>query len=223
MQNTAMTAVETWFFGPGDVAGEPVVVCRAPRIVYVPRFLDGEDCAHLIALGRPGLRRGAVYDRTFTARLTGNRTGEAAGVERSKRDRRLQRIERKVAALGGLGLAHAEALQVLRYREGQRFGPHLDAARFRDGGRRSRLLDREVSVLVALNEGWSGGATRFPAIGLEISPRRGDAFLFRSLDRRGRIDPRVLHEGRPVARGTKWMLVSFLRRSRRPPGARVRT
>jgi len=79
-----------------------------------------------------------------------------------------------------------------RYRPGQAFRPHYDGSyRARD------TLESELTLLVYLNEGFTGGATRFLDIDADVRPTTGTALLFLH---------RVLHEGEEVSRGEKLVL-----------------
>ncbi|MEI9965650.1 MAG: hypothetical protein WDM92_14240 [Caulobacteraceae bacterium] len=60
--------------------------------------------------------------------------------------------------------------------------------------------------LVYLNEGYEGGATEFPLLGLGHRARGGDALLFVSADAAGTPDPRTVHAGRAPTSGEKWLL-----------------
>lgn len=81
-----------------------------------------------------------------------------------------------------------------RYRRGQAFRPHYDGTY-----RPSPTLASELTLLVYLNEGFSGGATRFLDIATDIAPRTGSALLFAH---------HVLHEGEAVTAGEKLVLRS---------------
>ncbi len=81
-----------------------------------------------------------------------------------------------------------------RYRPGQSFKPRYDGAY-----RASDTCASELTLLLYLNDTFTGGATRFLDAGLEVQPRRGHVLLFAH---------RVLHEGVAVESGTKYVLRS---------------
>jgi prolyl 4-hydroxylase len=87
-----------------------------------------------------------------------------------------------------------ERLRCYRYEAGQRFAPHYDGAFIRDNGEESLL-----TLMVYLNEGFTGGETRFLEGGRVVVPRTGMALLFQH---------RLLHEGVPVVAGVKYVLRS---------------
>lgn len=84
-----------------------------------------------------------------------------------------------------------EPLRVYRYDVGHQFGLHSDQSYTR-GDARSLL-----TLLVYLNDDFTGGETEFPEKNQTIVPRIGDALWFQHA---------VLHAGTQVTRGTKYVL-----------------
>jgi len=87
-----------------------------------------------------------------------------------------------------------ERFRAYRYEPGQRFAPHFDGCFKRNHYERS-----ELTLMVYLNEGFGGGATRFLDYELEVTPKTGMALLFQH---------RILHEGCEVTSGVKYVLRS---------------
>ena len=87
-----------------------------------------------------------------------------------------------------------ERFRCYRYAPGQRFAPHYDGAFIRNHRERSLL-----TLMVYLNEGFTGGATAFHDFGVHVAPRTGTALIFQH---------RLLHEGCAVIAGTKYVLRS---------------
>jgi hypothetical protein len=86
-----------------------------------------------------------------------------------------------------------ERLRFYRYEPGQRFCWHGDGTFVRSAEERSLL-----SLLIYLNDGFSGGATEF-SDGPVVQPRSGQALLF---------SHPVLHQGAAVRSGRKYVLRS---------------
>jgi prolyl 4-hydroxylase len=96
------------------------------------------------------------------------------------------------ALLSGMRAAAAnERLRCYRYTPGQRFAPHYDGSFYRNDVERSLL-----TVLVYLNEGFSGGETALLDVGRVIKPKTGMALLFQHA---------ILHEGACVTAGVKYV------------------
>jgi predicted 2-oxoglutarate/Fe(II)-dependent dioxygenase YbiX len=85
-----------------------------------------------------------------------------------------------------------ERLRFYRYDAGQSFGPHTDGCYERATGERSLL-----TVMIYLNADFAGGETYFLQSEKLIAPETGKALLF---------SHHLLHEGRPVTRGRKYIL-----------------
>ena len=85
-------------------------------------------------------------------------------------------------------------VRIYRYEPGQHFGPHQDQSYFGENGTQSLL-----TFMVYLNDGFGGGETDFPEQGQTIVPKTGTALLFQHM---------LLHAGRHVTSGTKWVLRS---------------
>jgi hypothetical protein len=107
-------------------------------------------------------------------------------------------------ALQGLRVVGAnERVRCYRYDVGQRFAPHYDGSFVRDDAERSLL-----TLLVYLNDGFSGGETAFPDLGQSITPRAGMALLFQHA---------ILHEGCAIRAGVKYAVRSDVMYRREGP------
>jgi hypothetical protein len=84
---------------------------------------------------------------------------------------------------------------VLNIQKVKRFNPHLDT---------NSKLNRKHTLLVYLNDNFSGGETYFPELMLKVSPSTGKALHFLNEDRNGKIIPLSLHAGLPVQNGVKY-------------------
>jgi hypothetical protein len=97
---------------------------------------------------------------------------------------------------GWRAMGFNERLRFYRYDVGQKFAPHSDGYFRRENGERSQF-----TFMVYLNDGFTGGETRFysdegvPHV--EVTPERGMALVF--LHRR-------VHEGAPVVEGRKYVM-----------------
>jgi predicted 2-oxoglutarate/Fe(II)-dependent dioxygenase YbiX len=87
-----------------------------------------------------------------------------------------------------------ERFRCYRYRPGQRFAPHYDGA-----FQRSRRERSELTFMIYLNDGFTGGRTVFHDFDVDVAPRCGMGLLFQH---------EVLHEGCAVESGVKYVLRS---------------
>ena len=87
-----------------------------------------------------------------------------------------------------------ERFRCYRYMPGQQFKAHYDGAFQRTARERS-----ELTLMIYLNDGFTGGGTSFLDFDVDVAPRRGMALLFQH---------EVLHEGCAVESGVKYVLRS---------------
>jgi hypothetical protein len=98
--------------------------------------------------------------------------------------------------------------------EGLRFlGDACDGGLPEAAARAAGILALGVSVtfLVYLNEDYDGGETAFPDLGFAHRGRHGDGLYF--VNTLPDLSPnlRMVHAGRPITRGEKWIVTQFVR------------
>ncbi|HYD38875.1 MAG TPA: 2OG-Fe(II) oxygenase [Allosphingosinicella sp.] len=187
---------------------EPLSLATAPQASAVRAFLTRTECAYLIAAAEPRLQPSVVVDPA-TGRMVPHpvRTSDAAMFGVFAEDAVVAAINRRIAALSGTAPAQGEPLQVLRYRAGGEYKPHMDALP-------AEPNQRILTVLVYLSDDYGGGETRFVRTGLTFRGKAGDALMFRNARPDGRADPLSLHAGLPVERGVKYLASRWIRAGR---------
>ncbi len=187
------------------VLPEPQMLGAGSGIMRFPRLFTPEECAHVATVAADLLEPARVID-SRTGRWIAHpvRTAEDAAIGPTREDLVVQALNRRIAAMSGTEAGQGESLAILRYRPGQQFRLHSDTLP-------STRNQRVATVLVYLNEGFEGGRTTFPAYRLDITPRAGDAIVFRNVDSNGAPDPTKRHSGEPVLRGTKWLATRWIR------------
>jgi prolyl 4-hydroxylase len=205
--------------GPNEIdAGDRTVLIlmalNAPRVVLFGNLLSPEECEALIELSRGKLERSNVVDRqTGNYQQHPDRTSDGTYFRRAENSL-IARIEARIAELTGCPVERGEPIQVLHYRPGTEYKPHFDYFDPADDGNRKVLAmggQRVATLIMYLSDVEAGGSTVFPDIGLDVLPRRGNAVFFAYSDDAGRLDPRTLHGGSPVASGEKWIATKWLR------------
>jgi predicted 2-oxoglutarate/Fe(II)-dependent dioxygenase YbiX len=103
----------------------------------------------------------------------------------------------------GLVIDYFTSVQVLRYEPGGWYNQHADSYN-RDPLTNTwhKVFDRDVSLLLYLNDGFTGGDIRFMHFNYAHHPRKGDLLLFPS-------DHRYLHQADPVASGIRYAVVTW--------------
>jgi len=96
-----------------------------------------------------------------------------------------------------------EAPQLLRYRAGGFYKSHADSENFDPTTTAwSKVVDRDVSILLYLNDEYTGGYLSFPKFRYLLRPKPGMLVFFPS-------DNRYLHSAEPVSSGVRYALVSW--------------
>ena len=94
-----------------------------------------------------------------------------------------------------------ECLQIIQYTKGQQYLFHHDASDLQ----KHKEYNRQLSVIVYLNDDFEGGATRFlytPTEDMAMKPPKGSAIIFPS-------NWCFKHQGNPVESGKKRILVTW--------------
>ena len=174
-------------------------------------FLSAGECHHIIMQGEDLLEPAMVVDPQ-TGRSVPNsvRTSDGGIFGPAREDMVIQAINRRIAAASGTTVSCGEPLTLLRYAIGQQYRAHHDCLP-------QTSNQRAWTMLVYLNEGYAGGETEFPRLGLSIKGRKGDALLFRNVDDHGLPAPAAAHLGASVTAGQKWLCTRWIRASPHDP------
>lgn len=93
--------------------------------------------------------------------------------------------------------------QVLRYEPGGLYGPHSDSDHFiPEESVWRKVIDRDVSILLYLNEEFEGGELSFRQFNYLYRPRAGDLLFFPS-------HGQYAHQALPVKLGVRYVIVSW--------------
>jgi prolyl 4-hydroxylase len=184
---------------------EPERLSGRPDILSFRGLFTPEECRYLIEAAGPMLAPAVVIDpATGRQRPDPLRTADSVGFTPPLETLAVQALNRRIATASGTSFAQGEPLQVLRYRPGGEYRPHCDAIPGFDN-------QRVATMLVWLNDGFEGGETEFPEVGLKLRGAPGDAILFRNTGADGRRDPASAHSGLPVTSGEKWLASRWIR------------
>jgi prolyl 4-hydroxylase len=172
-------------------------------------FLDGSDCAALIARIDERRRPSTLVDNNGDPEF---RTSETCDLEGT--DPLAIALSSRISAFLGLDPGHCEPLQGQRYAEGQQFKAHTDT--FDPGGvgyleHCALAGQRTWTAMIYLNEPLAGGATRFKKLDRTFQPETGKLLAWNNLLPDGRPNPLTLHQGMPVRRGVKYIITAWFR------------
>lgn len=208
--------------------GEIIHLSWSPRAFLLKGFLSDEECDFLVKESKDRLSKSTVVDdKTGGSTTTAGRTSEGSYFPRGANDI-VKRIENRVAQVSMLPVENQEAMQTLKYENGQRYNPHNDFFSSSDpenmkegtGGQRAATL------LMYLSTVEEGGETVFPGgdkkvtgdewsecakAGLAVKPYKGDALFFYNLKPDGNPDPASLHGSCATTKGVKWSATKWIR------------
>lgn len=96
-----------------------------------------------------------------------------------------------------------EAPDLMRYHEGGFYIRHADSQNFDANTQKwNKVIDRDISMLIYLNDEFEGGELSFYRLNYQIRPRAGAVVLFPS-------DHRFLHQAEKVTKGKRYAIVSW--------------
>jgi prolyl 4-hydroxylase len=187
------------------------VLNESPRTVAIAGFLPKRACDWLIGLARGRAKPALVYNPDGSPAVeAGARSNSFVEFGILNCDVVVLLVRQRIAATIGAPVGALENSQVLHYDVGQQFARHfdyLDPALPEVAERGQRI----VTFLIYLNDGFDGGETEFPRLGLRHKGAAGDALYFGNLDAAGAPDSRTLHAGLPPTRGEKWLFSQWVR------------
>jgi prolyl 4-hydroxylase len=195
------------------VAGS--VIHHDPRICVFPGFVSDVVCDWLIERAKPRLERARVYDVVKqTDFVDDSRTNSFAVFNAVQADLVQLMVQARMSVGCGQPMNHMEASTVLHYAVGETIGNHydfVDPAHPNYADEIRKFGNRVVTFLVYLNQGYEGGDTDFPKLGISHTGRRGEGLFFVNTLPDGQANVRTLHSGRAPTRGEKWVFSQFIR------------
>jgi prolyl 4-hydroxylase len=185
-----------------------------PHILFFHNFTSDEEGAELIRVGgaeyKPSAEGGslnkaglleAAADQTSNLR----RTSESSFcIFECNQDETLKRITKRAAELVGVPEQNIEYIQLLKYGEGQYYKSHHDN---NPNYFKMPMGPRIYTLFLYLSNVEEGGETDFPQLGLKVSPKKGGAVLWPSVqdgNPDGKSDMRTYHQALPVLKGMKY-------------------
>ena len=187
---------------------------QPPHGVHIiPNYLAPETCARWVSYlesqhGRPlsvhsvDETEGVHLSRERIAGRVTNKV-EQGNLEPAITDIVAQAFQTPVAEAVCRRIQWFEKPQVLRYESGGLYGPHSDSDHFISTKNHWRkVIDRDVSLLLYLNEEFAGGALNFCQFNYTYRPRTGDLLCFPS-------GGQYAHEALPVISGIRYVIVSW--------------
>ena len=204
-----MTAKLRKFYETGNKVNDEPVVC------VFEDFLSNEEVDAILTAARPKLQQ-ALVSAAKSGVTSAGRSGSNCWVPHNY-NAVIEELSLRLAEVVGIGLEHAESLQVVHYAESEQYAPHFDAwDKSTQRGQRCMAKggQRMVTCLLYLNDVQQGGGTSFPNLDMEIRAKKGRMLLFHNCHQGNTVrHPDSLHGGMPVLQGEKWACNFWFRES----------
>jgi len=115
--------------------------------------------------------------------------------------------------LTGIPIKNQEHTQVAMYETGGIFKEHYDSCVYDDKEYCNKINhnagERRSTLLVYLNDDFTGGETEFVECGIKIKPIAGKGVLFWSTDENEKLIRKSLHKAHPIISGEKWIATKW--------------
>ena len=182
---------------------------EAAEIYAVANFFTESECTRLRGLVDATAEPSKLFDNPYES---GFRTSFSGNLSRA--DPFIRMIERRIDDLLGIPSENGETVQGQRYMPGQEFKPHQDyfhTSQSYWADVRQRGGQRSWTAMAFLNQVEEGGATDFPKLDLSIPPQPGALLFWNNMNPDGSPNADTLHAGRPVIKGTKYIITKWYR------------
>jgi len=183
---------------------------EGPWVITIDDFVSEEQGKALLDTNEAHFKRSSdagakQKDGTFARVVSKSRTSENAWCNHKgcTSNELVQSLTTKIENLTGVPGANHEYFQVLKYEVGQYYVTHND---YIPDHQFMMCGPRVYTLFLYLNDVPEGGGTKFPKVGIEVTPKRGRAVLWPSvLDETPMlIDRRTVHSAEPVLKGQKF-------------------
>ena len=110
-----------------------------------------------------------------------------------------------------LCLSDYEPIQIQKYSTFDEYKIHYDAKDIYEEGEGS-VNQRVNTMIIYLNDDFSGGQTEFPLKEVSVSPKKGSALIFSNCFKDSlALHPLSAHKSCPVESGEKWIMTIWSR------------
>lgn len=183
---------------------------RAPPhgVGIVEHFLSPAECAELVCTADEiAGKRFTALDKNGNRVMDPNRTTEWVDCRHTHQqvldDLVYRALEEQIIPQTGQQIEWFEQPELLRYRPGGYYKHHSDAYYFVPEQRAwRRAVDRDISLLIYLNDEFEGGELNFKRLSYSLRPKAGMLIWFPS-------DVRYEHMAKPVTSGQRYCLASW--------------
>ncbi|MFZ9743729.1 MAG: 2OG-Fe(II) oxygenase [Chitinophagaceae bacterium] len=113
----------------------------------------------------------------------------------------IEKIQKQIEFIWDRSVGLENGFNICGYRKGERLRIHYDALK-PDLATPAGYESRDISSVLYLNSGFTGGLLRFPNLGISVSPKRGMLALFPSSEK-------YSHDVTAVDSGVRFFITQF--------------
>jgi prolyl 4-hydroxylase len=176
--------------------------------IVVPNVLNEKECEHIKKVSNKELRASTVsMDSNLDKSV---RNSETAWIQKGT-DPVVDKVIEKCIKMTDKNVENCESLQILKYKPGGFYKPHQDAFK-------NEKNQRVYTFIIALNDEYEGGETKFPNLNKTYKLQKGDALFFHTLNNYNKMTEKALHGGNPVKSGEKWICNLWIHEHKYIPG-----
>jgi len=180
----------------------------APQINNLIRWAEKQKRSWLTTIDLEKSMAGKTIQKKDAGRVTQT---VALGTRQAKINSLLHKAyANEITPRSGLQIESFEPASMLRYGPGGKYGAHADAEQDDEHGVFYKVLDRDISLLLYLNDNYEGGELKFTHLNYTYKPKAGDLVFFPS-------NHIFTHESTPLTVGVKWAIVSWAKLTQSVP------
>lgn len=126
----------------------------------------------------------------------------------------LQKVRQIIAEKTGTHISQQEyPISIIKYEKGGEYKPHHDHWEHNKNNSHSfpQMGNRWKTAILYLNDDYDGGETHFPNWDVKVKGKTGELVTWTNLNKNRTPNMDTLHAGLPVVKGTKYIIVSWIR------------
>lgn len=190
------------------------ILNKEPYISFYHKIFTDEECDFVIENSErlDKFKRSKMYNTDLKqSEILDTRTSSSFVDEDSTfddiRQKSYELLKDKFSYINNFSIKHFEKTQIQRYHAGQYVTSHMD---YFNCGQYVTNNDKMATLIIYLNDDFTGGETSFDFLNIKVKPEKGSALFF-NYDYDTNIKTKSKHGGLPVLEGTKYIITCWIR------------
>ena len=186
-----------------------MIIHQGPFIAFIDGIIPNSIIEDMNAIPNDDFNRSFGMNKDGTSSLTNIRTSStyyARNKFKSATEIVLNFLAQEFSHVYDVN--NAETWQLTQYEPTQFYKPHYDY--FHNSAQLNGKTNRIATAILYLNDNSTGGETKFPKLGISITPRLG-ALLYFTYPTNNPNNNLTFHSGEPVINGIKRIATLWLR------------